>query len=413
MTSPVFNNPEAIDRFLKDKCRSGNISPDEAHYFFDCLIQKKPAPHMASFTILFNALVKNNHHETVISLLKRFNSTGLLPNLILFNVLLNCVCNRGRACDGFVVLGRILRLGFSLDAVTFTSLIKCLCREGRIMKATQLFKNMNPFGCRPNGMVKTGLCKPNIVSYSSLIDGLCNHGLVDKAKELFLEMKGTGIGPVVVSYTSLIQGLCYGGKWEDAKDLIDEMVDQHVHPNVVTFTVIMDDFCKNGKIDKANELLELMVKRGVNPDIKIMEGLKKPELREKKKGVIDNTLCESGTPFVNKKVKMDSEYKEVSLGVPPVGVLTASGKRTGEEEGKMRVKCASYGLISSMGRRRVMEDAVVVAVDGEVESFDFFVVYDRHSGSYTLEMCRDRLHLIISNEVEERRMTSRRDGRDR
>ncbi|TXG67727.1 hypothetical protein EZV62_009185 [Acer yangbiense] len=94
---------------------------------------------------------------------------------------------------------------------------------------------------------------------------------------------------------------------------------------------------------------------------------------------------------------MDSEYKEVSLGVPPVGVLTASGKRTGEEEGKTRVKCASYGLISSMGRRRVMEDAVVVAVDGEVESFDFFAMYNGHNGSYTSEMCRDRMSTIMNH----------------
>ncbi|KAK3228038.1 hypothetical protein Dsin_007900 [Dipteronia sinensis] len=156
-----------------------------------------------------------------------------------------------------------------------------------------------------------------------------------------------------------------------------------------------------------------------------MEGLKKPELREKKKGVIENTSCESGTPFANKKAKMDSEYKEASMGVPPssssdnisrkspVGVLMASGKRTGEEEGKTSVKCASHGLISLIGRRRVREDAVAVAVDGEVESFDFFAVYDGHGWSYASEMCRDRLHLIISDEVKERRkrrMTSRREG---
>ncbi|TXG67901.1 hypothetical protein EZV62_009176 [Acer yangbiense] len=230
--SSVFNNPEAIDRLLKDKCRSEETRSSHGilHYFF-------------------NALVKNNHHETVISLFKRFNSTGLLPNLILFNVLLNCVCNRGRACDGFVVLERILRLGFSPDAVTFTSLIKCLCKEGRIMKAIQLFKNMNPFGCRPN-----------VITYGTLIQGLCQNGNTNVALKLHeLMVKGNGENGVMCLY--------FGGKREDAKDLIDEIVDQHVHPNVVTFTVIIDDFCKNGKIDKANELLELMVKRGVNPDI--------------------------------------------------------------------------------------------------------------------------------------------------
>ncbi|TXG47706.1 hypothetical protein EZV62_027000 [Acer yangbiense] len=288
--------PEALDRFLKDKCRSGNISPGEANYFFDCPIQRQPAPHMSSLTILFTALAKNNHHHTVISLFKRLNSTRLSPNLIIFNVLLNCICYMGRACDGFVVLGRILRLGFSPTAVTFNSLIKGLCREGRIMKATQLYKNMIAFGCRPtvvtcgtliDGLCRTGntsaalklleqmvkgngeygvICRPNIVSYNSMIDGLCKDGLIDNAKELFSEMKSMGISPDVVSYNSLIHGFCCWGKWEEAKDLIVEMVDQHVQPDVVTFSVIIDELCKNDKIDKANELLELMIKRGVMPN---------------------------------------------------------------------------------------------------------------------------------------------------
>ncbi|KAK3228032.1 hypothetical protein Dsin_007894 [Dipteronia sinensis] len=97
---------------------------------------------------------------------------------------------------------------------------------------------------------------------------------------------------------------------------------------------------------------------------------------------------------------MDNEYKESS----------EEEKRTWEEEGKTTVKCSSHGLISVIGRRRVIEDAVAVAVVGEVESLDFFAVYVGHGGSYASEMCRDRLHLIISDEVEERRMTSRRDS---
>ncbi|KAK2664273.1 hypothetical protein Ddye_002847 [Dipteronia dyeriana] len=164
-----------------------------------------------------------------------------------------------------------------------------------------------------------------------------------------------------------------------------------------------------------------------------MEGLKIPEMgscfvngfvNKKRRGVRERTSCESGKPFAKKKARMDGEYKESSVGVPPssssdnfsrnppVGVLKASGKRTGEEEGKTTVKYASHGLISVIGRQRVMEDTVAVAVVGEVESFDFFAVYDGHGGSYASEMCKDRLHLIISDEVEERRkrMTSSRDG---
>ncbi|KAK2634036.1 hypothetical protein Ddye_028828 [Dipteronia dyeriana] len=171
--APSVADQTSLDKFLNEKCRSGNVSPDEAHYVFDCMIQRQPAPHMSSFNKLFTALVKIKHYDDVISHFKRFNSTGLLPDLITFNILLNCLSNIGRACDGFVVLGMILRLGFSPDMVTYNSLIKGLCREGRIMKATCFFKKMIAFGCRPD-----------VITYATLIKGLCQTGNTSVALNL-------------------------------------------------------------------------------------------------------------------------------------------------------------------------------------------------------------------------------------
>ncbi|TXG67728.1 hypothetical protein EZV62_009186 [Acer yangbiense] len=274
---------------------------------------------MASFTILFNALVKNNHHETVISRFKRFNSTGLLPNLILFNVLLNCVCNRGRACDGFVVLGRILRLGFSPDAVTLTSLIKCLCREGRIMKATQLFKNMNPFRCRPNvityGTLIQELCQtgntnvalklhelmvkgnsengvmgtyckkqnineamslyremiskgvvPNNITYR-FIDGLCKNGCVVEAMELLDILKKDKFILSIKSYNGVIDGLCKTRRLKIAHKLFHELPQEGLEPNIVIYNIMVQRLCKKGKLEEANDLLSIMEEEGCALDL--------------------------------------------------------------------------------------------------------------------------------------------------
>ncbi|KDO76517.1 hypothetical protein CISIN_1g023178mg [Citrus sinensis] len=62
----------------------------------------------------------------------------------------------------------------------------------------------------------------------------------------------------------------------------------------------------------------------------------------------------------------------------------------------------SHGFISVIGRRRVMEDAVTVAIGG-IDSYDFFAVYDGHGGANTTAACRERLHLIVAQEVKERR----------
>jgi protein phosphatase 2C len=82
--------------------------------------------------------------------------------------------------------------------------------------------------------------------------------------------------------------------------------------------------------------------------------------------------------------------------------------------------CVSHGAVSVIGRRREMEDAVAVAApflsvaageeggkgsagdggklkDGEE---GFFAVFDGHGGSRVAEACRERLHVVLAEEVE-------------
>ncbi|KAL5857178.1 hypothetical protein ACOSQ3_004636 [Xanthoceras sorbifolium] len=46
MSNNYAPNPEVLDRSLKEKCSSGNVSPDVAHYFFYCVIHMQPAFHV-------------------------------------------------------------------------------------------------------------------------------------------------------------------------------------------------------------------------------------------------------------------------------------------------------------------------------------------------------------------------------
>ncbi|PNY03507.1 putative protein phosphatase 2C 8-like protein [Trifolium pratense] len=75
---------------------------------------------------------------------------------------------------------------------------------------------------------------------------------------------------------------------------------------------------------------------------------------------------------------------------------------------------ASHGFISVIGRRRVMEDAIkviprFVAAEKQPCGYDFFAVYDGHGGMTVANACRDRLHVLLAEEVKEGR---RNDGFD-
>lgn len=68
------------------------------------------------------------------------------------------------------------------------------------------------------------------------------------------------------------------------------------------------------------------------------------------------------------------------------------------------VKCPAHGSISLIGRRREMEDAVAVELgflNKDSAGFDFYGVYDGHGGSCVAHACRDRLHRLLVEEMEE------------
>ncbi|KAK3161454.1 hypothetical protein QOZ80_1BG0077300 [Eleusine coracana subsp. coracana] len=80
--------------------------------------------------------------------------------------------------------------------------------------------------------------------------------------------------------------------------------------------------------------------------------------------------------------------------------------------------CLSHGAVSVIGRRREMEDAVAIAAPflpatsagveveekggGKMEEGDegFFAVFDGHGGSRVAEACRERMHVVLAEEVE-------------
>uniref|UniRef100_A0A0D9V3P2 protein-serine/threonine phosphatase n=1 Tax=Leersia perrieri TaxID=77586 RepID=A0A0D9V3P2_9ORYZ len=71
--------------------------------------------------------------------------------------------------------------------------------------------------------------------------------------------------------------------------------------------------------------------------------------------------------------------------------------------------CVSHGAVSVIGRRREMEDAFFVAAPFMAEEEDedeegFFAVYDGHGGSRVAEACRERMHVVLAEEVRERRL---------
>ncbi|XP_002441544.1 probable protein phosphatase 2C 51 [Sorghum bicolor] len=74
----------------------------------------------------------------------------------------------------------------------------------------------------------------------------------------------------------------------------------------------------------------------------------------------------------------------------------------------------SHGAVSVIGRRREMEDAFAIALSflasdpsspgaKDEQEQDFFAVYDGHGGARVAEACRERMHVVLAEELGLRR----------
>lgn len=96
----------------------------------------------------------------------------------------------------------------------------------------------------------------------------------------------------------------------------------------------------------------------------------------------------------------DDYRKKRKRSCKAVVVPTMESSTTGD------TATTSHGFISVIGRRRVMEDAIKVILDFVTAEkqpcgYDFFAVYDGHGGMTVANACRDRMHLLLAEEVKE------------
>ncbi|KAL3609799.1 hypothetical protein D5086_000819 [Populus alba] len=147
------------------------------------------------------------------------------------------------------------------------------------------------------------------------------------------------------------------------------------------------------------------------------------EGKNKNRNIKEVTPCETTKPVTPvKESKIDDQdfkhqnlEKYSSLLPPSISSCSDKGKQVvtplgiieagidGEEDDNKTLTCKSHGMMSVIGRRSVMEDAVTMVLGvavGESGSYDFFAVYDGHGGARVANACRYRMHQLVAKEVE-------------
>ncbi|XP_021754346.1 probable protein phosphatase 2C 8 [Chenopodium quinoa] len=107
----------------------------------------------------------------------------------------------------------------------------------------------------------------------------------------------------------------------------------------------------------------------------------------------------------------DDHHNSVSEGEPTLGMVRTEEQTINEPTNTT----ISHGVISVIGRRRSMEDAVTIApalvqvtkfhpsmrnsLSDELMSYDFFAVYDGHGSHRVAQRCKERLHHVVAEQL--------------
>lgn len=125
---------------------------------------------------------------------------------------------------------------------------------------------------------------------------------------------------------------------------------------------------------------------------------------EIRRGRSDNDReLETGSADENmKRIRGENQSSDDSSSGEPSSSSSTSHVSAPSSDSETIVVYGDGGLtrasVSVVGRRREMEDAVTMA-PGFSEGCDFYGVYDGHGGAKVARVCRDRMHVVLTEEV--------------
>lgn len=180
-------------------------------------------------------------------------------------------------------------------------------------------------------------------------------------------------------------------------------------------TSTVDNYRTNGGLDgssSSSTVGELGKKRSVGGGV-LSKSLRRIILSRKRRKKLSAILA-SKKPMSSLLAAQlaTSSSSEASSPTSQAGERTLGVLVVDEEEMNPSSATISHGLISVIGRRRSMEDAVTVvpklvhvgsSIDLEEaatsRTFDFFAVYDGHGGQAVANRCKERMHSLVAAEI--------------
>lgn len=217
-------------------------------------LSKDGVPTSQDFVNMVRYYVHRRDLDALTDKLKQFQARGWKIDAIARNRALS-ICATGRSLDLAQALVEHLA-AVPMDAIAYNIMMKVFASTGDVLKAFEMYAEMQRANILPNEM-----------TFGILLDACIDHNHMNHAREVFSDLRRSGLELNVILYTTFMKGLVNEGELTEAIGILEEMCTQrNAMPDLVTFSTLAKAFATAGNIAMCVELLERMMRLGIQPD---------------------------------------------------------------------------------------------------------------------------------------------------
>ncbi|XP_019264211.1 PREDICTED: pentatricopeptide repeat-containing protein At1g26900, mitochondrial-like [Nicotiana attenuata] len=190
-----------------------------------------------------NGYAKNGFLEEALFLLRQMKIQGLKPNSSTLAGLLSAFASSGALNMGHYIQNFLDDQQLAMDPVLATALIDMYTKSGLLMKAVNVFDNMET---------------KDVKCWTSMIMGYGVHGEAEAAVVLFHRMEDEGFRPNEVTFLAVFNACSHGGLVAEGISCIRKMVLEYgLTPKIEHYGCLIDLLGRAGLLETARELIKV------------------------------------------------------------------------------------------------------------------------------------------------------------
>jgi len=204
------------------------------------LFFEMPQRDAVSWSTVIVGFTSNGHFDDACSFFRDLLTEGLKPNEATLTGILSACAQSGAFENGKILHGYIAKAGLTSIVAVTNALLDMYSRCGSIEMAHQVFIQE--------------MSKRNVVSWTSMIAAFAMYGYGEKAIKLFREMEEFGTKPDGITFISVLYACSHAGLIDQGNDFFHRMEDDYrISPSIEHYGCMVDLYGRAGLLEEAYE----------------------------------------------------------------------------------------------------------------------------------------------------------------